>query len=97
MGLNDPTALGALAALRSAGRDQGVLIYGVDGAPDAKQMILDGRMTATAAQSPKGIGQIAAKTAYKLLRHRSVKRLILVPVVLIDKTNVAHYGVSGWQ
>lgn len=97
MGLNDPTAMGALAALRSAKRENGVLIYGVDGAPDAKKMIQEGKMTATAAQSPKGIGKIAAESAYKLLKHEPVEKLILVPVFLIDKTNVAKFGVNGWQ
>jgi ribose transport system substrate-binding protein len=97
MGLNDPTAMGALAALRSANRENGVLIYGVDGAPDAKKMIKEGKMTATAAQSPKGIGKIAAESVYKILSKQKVERLILVPVFLIDKTNVDNYGVTGWQ
>ena len=97
MGLNDPTAMGALAALRSASRENGVLIYGVDGAPDAKKMIQEGKMTATAAQSPKGIGKLAAESAYKLLGHQAVPALQLVPVFLIDKTNVAKFGVNGWQ
>jgi ribose transport system substrate-binding protein len=97
MGLNDPTAMGALAALRSANRENGVLIYGVDGAPDAKKMIKEGKMTATAAQSPKGIGKIAAESAYKLFNKQKIERLILVPVFLIDKTNVDQYGVTGWQ
>jgi ribose transport system substrate-binding protein len=97
MGLNDPTAMGALAALRSANRENGVLIYGVDGAPDAKKMIQEGKMTATAAQSPKGIGKIAAESAYKILGHQQVPALQLVPVFLIDKTNVAKFGVEGWQ
>jgi ribose transport system substrate-binding protein len=97
MGLNDPTAMGALAALRSANRENGVLIYGVDGAPDAKKMIQEGKMTATAAQSPKGIGKLAAESAYKILGHQAVPALQLVPVFLIDKTNVAKFGVAGWQ
>ncbi|WP_320127743.1 sugar ABC transporter substrate-binding protein [uncultured Sphaerochaeta sp.] len=54
MGLNDPTAIGALAALEAAKRSANVLIYGVDGSPDAKKMVNEGRMTATAAQSPIG-------------------------------------------
>lgn len=97
MGLNDPTAMGALAALQAANRSKGVLIYGVDGAPDAKKLIKEGKMTATAAQSPKGIGKTAAETLYKVLAGQKVDSLILVPVFLIDKTNVDKYGVDGWQ
>jgi ribose transport system substrate-binding protein len=97
MGVNDPTAIGALAALRSANREKDVLVYGVDGAPDAKKMIKEGKLTASAAQSPKTIGKIAAESAYKILAKQKVEPLILVPVFLIDKTNVDKYGVEGWQ
>ena len=37
-GLNDPTAIGAVAALREMSEKK-VLIYGVDGSPDAKELI----------------------------------------------------------
>lgn len=97
MGLNDPTAMGALAALEAAGRSKDVLIYGVDGAPDAKKMVAEGRLTATAAQSPIGIGREAASAAYALLAGQSVKKEILVPITLIDKSNVDKYGTDGWQ
>ncbi|MBN2810395.1 MAG: sugar ABC transporter substrate-binding protein [Spirochaetales bacterium] len=97
MGLNDPTAMGALAALEAAGRAKDVLIYGVDGAPDAKKMVAEGRLTATAAQSPIGIGREAANAAYSLLAGEQVKKEILVPITLIDKSNVAQYGTDGWQ
>lgn len=97
MGLNDPTALGALAALQAANRDKDVLIYGVDGAPDAKKMVKEGKITGTAAQSPKGIGKTAADTIYKILNGEKVEKLILVPVTLITKDNVDQFGVDGWQ
>lgn len=97
MGLNDPTAMGALAALEAAGRADDVLIYGVDGAPEAKQMIKDGKMTASAAQSPMGIGRTAAESVYKILNGESVEELILVPVILIDASNVDQFGTDGWQ
>lgn len=96
-GLNDPTAMGAFAALQAANRDEGVLIYGVDGAPDAKKAIKEGNITATAAQSPKGIGVTAAETAYKILNGEQVEKLILVPVTLIDASNVDEFGLDGWQ
>jgi ribose transport system substrate-binding protein len=83
MGLNDPTAMGALAALQAAKRDRGVLIYGVDGA--------------TVAQSPMNIGKTAGETVYRIIRKETVQPLILIPVFLIDKSNVDQYGVDGWQ
>lgn len=58
MALNDPSALGAMAALESCGRLQSFRVYGVDGVPETKELILAGRMTATAAQSPRRIGRL---------------------------------------
>lgn len=97
MALNDPTALGALAALQAAKRDKETLVYGVDGAPNAKKLIKDGKITGTAAQSPKGIGKTAAETMYKILKGEKVEKLILVPVTLITKDNVDQFGTDGWQ
>ncbi len=94
---NDPMATGAIAALWSAGLGGKVLVYGVDGAPYAKKMIAQGRMTATAAQSPVGIGRAAADVAYRLLAGEEVERTVLVPVFLIDSINVQRYGTDGWQ
>lgn len=97
MALNDPTAMGALAALENADRAGDVLIYGVDGAPEAKQMILDGKMTATAAQSPSTIGQTAAQAAYDILEGKEVDKEIFVDVIFIDQANVLDYGTASWQ
>jgi ribose transport system substrate-binding protein len=97
MAINDPTAVGAVAALQEAGRADGILVYGIDGSPDAKRLVAEGKMTATVAQSPVLIGREAATAAYTILSGRQVERQILVPVVLIDKTNIAAYDISRWQ
>lgn len=61
MGGNDPTALGALATLQQYHREDGVLIYGIDGSPDFKSMLKLGYVTATSMQSPKTIGRVAGR------------------------------------
>lgn len=97
MATNDPSATGVIAALDASGAAEGVLVYGVDGAPYAKKMIAEGRMTATAAQSPMGIGRTAADVAYRILAGERVDKNVLVPVFLIDSSNVERYGTEGWQ
>jgi ribose transport system substrate-binding protein len=97
MCVNDPTALGTIQALRAANALEGVLIYGVDGSPDAKKMIKDGMMTGTAAQSPINIGKIGVEMAYKLLAGEKVEKHVPVPVQLITAENVDSFGVDGWQ
>lgn len=73
MALNDPSALGAMAALQEHGLLENTAVYGVDGAPEAKSMIREGVMTATAAQSPIRIGQITAQTVYAILKRRGLR------------------------
>lgn len=97
MALNDPTAMGVLAALQVANREKEVLIYGVDGAPEAKQMIKDGKITASAAQSPISIGTVAATVAYDLLAGKDIEKLIYVDIILINQKNVDEYGTVDWQ
>jgi ribose transport system substrate-binding protein len=97
MCVNDPTALGTIQALRAANALEGVLIYGVDGSPDAKKMIKEGLMTGTAAQSPINIGKIGVEMAYKILAGEKVEKHIPVPVQLITAENVDEFGVDGWQ
>ena len=96
MCVNDPTARGVIQALKAADM-KGVLIYGVDGSPDAKKAIKEGDMTGTAAQSPINIGKIGVDMAYKILGGEKVEKHVPVPVQLITAENVDEFGVDGWQ
>ena len=97
MALNDPSALGALAALKENGLLGKVMVFGVDGSPEAKTMIHDGFMTATSAQFPNKIGNIAAKKAYDILKGKKLKKDVIVPITLISRENVLQYEISGWK
>ena len=97
MALNDPTALGALAAIDSLNYQKDVLVYGVDGSPDGKKLINEGLLTGTAQQSPKVMGETAVETIYKLFDHKNVQKKIELSVELINKSNIENYDVSRWQ
>ena len=97
MALNDPTALGAMAALEERQLLDRTLVYGVDGAPEAKNMIFEGVMTATVAQSPIQIGQTTAQVIYQILSGENYESEIIVPVELITAENVGQFGSDGWQ
>jgi len=96
-GINDPSALGILSALEAAGMTDDVLVYGVDGSPDAKAMIKDGKLTATSAQFPKQIGVIAVEQAYKLLAGETIEKEILVPVELVNSATLSNYTLDDWE
>lgn len=97
MALNDPSALGALAALESKDRED-VIVYGVDGTPDLKSLIDQSSMVAgTVAQSPIQIGQIAGEQMYALLAGETIETEIVIPVSMINKDNIDEYDETGWQ
>ncbi|ETO99342.1 periplasmic-binding protein domain protein [Lachnoanaerobaculum sp. MSX33] len=95
-GLNDPTAIGAVAALREKSEKK-VLIYGVDGSPDAKELIRQGLFTATVAQHPIYMGKEAAKAAYDYLNGKEIESDISINVDLINAGNLTRFDISKWQ
>lgn len=97
MALNDPTALGAIAALQSAGRAPGeILVYGVDGVPESRDLIRARWMTATAVQSPRSIGRMAAEQAYRILAGEAAEDATL-PTHLLTIENVDENDGGGWD
>jgi ribose transport system substrate-binding protein len=95
--INDPSAEGAARSIE-AGKRQGILVYGVDGSPTTKQMIKDGQITGTGAQSPINIGREGAEIALQFLGgNKSVQREIVIPTFIINNENVGQYSLDGWQ
>lgn len=97
LGGNDPTALGALAALQQQGMEKKILIYGIDGSPDFKAMLDLGYVTGTAAQSPKTIAEVAADTAYRYLNGEEVQKYICIDPYLISRRNLNAFEINSWQ
>lgn len=85
--LNDPSALGCVAAVESANLLDQVQIVGVDGSDDAKAAIAEGKMLASAAQDPVQIGSAAIETAYKVIAGEEVEKDIKIPSYLVDASN----------
>ena len=96
-GGNDPAALGALAAIQKKHLTRPVLVYGVDGSPSGKTMVMQGYMEGTSAQFPQIMGKKAAETAYAYLEGTPVEHRITMPVQLITRQNLSDFNVLGWQ
>ena len=94
-GGNDPTALGAYAAAEAAGSK--ALIYGVDGSPDIKALIAEGKVTGSGAQSPMTIGKTIAELYYKWVAGEEVESRYPIETFMINADNVAEFGTEGWQ
>jgi ribose transport system substrate-binding protein len=77
--INDPSGLGARAALEEAGKAGQVKIVAFDGQPEGKQAIKEGKIYADPVQFPDQIGR---KTAEAIARHfegEKVPAEILIP------------------
>ncbi|PKH26273.1 rhizopine-binding protein [Enterobacterales bacterium CwR94] len=83
---NDEMAIGALQALGK--NDKKILIAGVDGTPDALQMIKNGKMVASVFQDAAGQGQGAVQTAVKMANGEKVQKVVDIPFQLITKDNL---------
>ena len=97
MALNDPSAMGAIAALKHLNLPGDIQVYGVDGVPETKEMIYSRRMTATVAQSPRRIGKVAAECAYKIFNGEPVEKIIKLPTHLISAENISAADLESWD
>lgn len=87
---NDTMAMGALAALEAAGRND-VIVVGFDGSNDVRDAITSGKIHATVLQPAYRQAQWAVELADKFLKEGSTGKdeKISMDCVLIDESNAA--------
>lgn len=84
-GINDDSALGALAAVEAAGLQDKVVIVGFDGTPEARKTIRRGTaLKADAVQYPEQIGATVMDVIAKHFAGEEVPPVIEVEVGIID-------------
>jgi inositol transport system substrate-binding protein len=88
---NDQMALGALEALKTAGRLKGVMISGVDGTPDALRAIKAGEMSQTIFQDAKGEAGAAYQVAETIKSGKTPPPQVFVPFKSVTKDNLGTY------
>lgn len=76
---NDEMALGAIEAIN--GRN--IIVVGFDATDDANRSIKEGKLSATVAQKPDLMGEIAIETAKKLTDGETVDKIINVEVEIV--------------
>jgi ABC-type sugar transport system substrate-binding protein len=88
-GINDDSALGALAVLEAAGRKD-VVVVGFDGTPEAEAAIARGSaLKADVVQHPRKIGKTVIEMIAKHLHGEQVPPLIAVDVGVVDAAALA--------
>jgi len=89
--INDPSALGAVAALEKAGKTT-VQVVGFDGQPEGKQAIKAGKIYADPVQFPEKIGTQCVQNIVKYLAGDDVPPQVLIPTALYRKADAAKDG-----
>ncbi len=92
--INDPSALGARAALEKAGKADHVKIIGFDGQPDGKQAIKEGKIYADPVQFPDQIGRITVETIVKHFNGEDVPPQQLIPTALYRRADAEKEFIS---
>jgi ribose transport system substrate-binding protein len=85
--INDPSALGAVAALEKAGRLDRVKVVGFDGQPDGKRAILEGKIYADPVQFPDQIGSETFKVIQAHFAGESLAKEKLIDTVLYRRAD----------
>ncbi len=87
--INDPSALGARAALEEAGKEAQVKIVAFDGQPEGKKAIKDGKIFADPVQYPDRIGRETALAIVGYFEGETVPPEVLIPTGLYRKADAA--------
>jgi ABC-type sugar transport system substrate-binding protein len=86
--VNDLMALGVADAVRSAGKRGEVAVIGFDGIREALSAVRRGELSATVAQYPYTMGQLAIEACLAALRGDDVPANVDAPVQIVTRANV---------
>lgn len=93
---NDEMAIGAIQALKAAGKDMGTMIVGgVDATQDALAAMAAGDLDVTVFQNAAGQGGGAVDAALKLARGEAVETKVYIPFELVTPANLADYQAKN--
>ncbi len=89
-GINDPSCMGAMAAIEAAKRDD-IDIYSIDGSLDGLNLTKEGRFVGTSAQFPVKMGVTAGELVYDIINGKEFEKDIKVESLFVDETIVDDY------
>jgi len=93
---NEDMALGAIQALKEAGKEGQVAIVSQNGAPYGLESIAAGGIKATVGWSPSQEGQLAVRMLVEFIRTKKAPpKLTITPMTVITKDNVS--AATPWE
>jgi ribose transport system substrate-binding protein len=85
--INDPSALGARAALEKAGKADQIKLIAFDGQPEGRKAIKEGKIYADPIQFPSRIGIETVRTIVKHFAGEPISAQVLIPTSLYRKAD----------
>jgi inositol transport system substrate-binding protein len=93
---NDEMAIGAIQALKAAGRSMdSVVVAGVDATQDALAAMAAGDLDVTVFQDAAGQGKGSVDAALKLAKGEKVETKVYIPFQLVTPANIADYQAKN--
>jgi ribose transport system substrate-binding protein len=92
---NDGMALGIVEAVKAAGLQDKVAVFGTDGISDAYKSIAAGELTGTVDSFAVLTGEVGMEVALRLVAGQDLPRVVATPQALITKDNIARYSGEG--
>lgn len=93
---NDEMAIGAIQALKAAGRSMdSVVVAGIDATQDALAAMAAGDLDVTVFQDAAGQGKGSIDAALKLARGESVETKVYIPFQLVTPANIAEFQAKN--
>jgi ribose transport system substrate-binding protein len=77
--INDPSALGAVAAVEKAGKQRQVKIVGFDAMPEGRYAVKQGKLYATIVQYPEKIGRTTIDVITRYMAGEQLPPQVLIP------------------
>ncbi len=86
---NEGGTIGAVQAVKKAGLEGKVYVFGTDGSQQLANMLLDpdNILQAVTAQQPLEVGRLAVEAAQKLVDGQPVEAKVMVPVLPLKRSN----------
>jgi ribose transport system substrate-binding protein len=86
-----PPIVGALQAIKSAGKEGKLMVVGFDASPDELTAIAAGTESGSVAQFPDKMGTLGAQTAFDAASGKDVQANVDTGTKMVTKDNVAQF------
>ena len=87
-------ALGVVEAVKAAGAQDKVVVFGTDGISDAYASVRAGELTGTVDSFPVLTGEVAMEVALRLMAEQDLPRVVATPQALITADNIETYATD---